>query len=83
MHNLIVRTVICTDPEHQHRTPRQEMMAFDHAGHHIEITKDGGYYNAFVDDELFVKWDMTAQQLEEYLQPYLKGFNYEAFKLSG
>jgi hypothetical protein len=71
MENLVQKTIQCTDISHGHRTETINMISFDHNGHHFEITQDGEFYDAFIDDETLAVLNLTAAQLDAYLAPYM------------
>lgn len=44
-----IALLICRDPEHDHNSPYQRMIAFEENNHYVEVTQDGNVFNVLVD----------------------------------
>jgi hypothetical protein len=65
------KQIVCTDPDHMHRSPLQNMATFLIEGHIVEVTEEGyNNFNARIDGGVAC-YDLTAEQLDIFIKDNL------------
>ena len=68
---LKIKTEICNDVSHGHKSPIQKMIGFFFKGHHVEVTQDGDEFNARI-DERGGRYGLSKQALIDFLRSHLE-----------
>jgi hypothetical protein len=63
------KQLICTEPEHLHNSPIQNMATFEINGHVVEITQDGETFNVRIDGGKD-RYDLSNEQLDQFIKDH-------------
>ena len=63
---LHAEQITCTDPQHCHNSPIQNMISLDVNGHFVEVTQDGHTYNVRIDDGMAV-FGLLFTELNQFI----------------